>query len=117
VVQVRIIAVPPGEAPPEVREKWVGLCLPIQRTLFGRRRRRLRTIGVLTGPRTLGGMMRAMLAGQPMEGYAVPVLAAIRVLEAAHPDTAGWWRAHASHLMRPGRMFVFPAEVCAEIEP
>ena len=114
--EVRIIAVPPGEAPPEVREKWVGLCLPIRRTWFGRRRRSLRTVGVLTGPRTLGGLLRAMRSGEPIEGYAVPVLKAVAILEVAHPEAAAWWRANTPHMMQPGRLFVFPAEVCAEVD-
>jgi len=114
--EVRIIAVPTGEAPPAVRAKWVGLCLPIRRTLLGRRRRRVRTIGVLTGPRTLTGLLRALFQGEPIEGYAVPVLPAIAILELAHPEAAAWWRANTPHLMRRGQHFVFSAEVCAEVE-
>ena len=114
--EVRIIAVPPGEAPPEVRAKWVGLCLPVRRTLLGRSRRSVRAIGVLTGPRTLGCLLRALFTGEPVEGYAVPVLPAIAILERSHPEAAAWWRANTPHLLRRGQHFVFSAEVCAEVE-
>ncbi len=114
--EVRIVAVPPGEAPPEVRQAWVGLCLPIRPTLFGRRRRRMKTFGVLSGPRTLGALLRAMVGLEAIEGYAVPVLPAIAILEQVHPAAAGWWRAHASHMLQPGRHFGFPAEVCVEVD-
>jgi hypothetical protein len=42
---------------------------------------------------------------------------AIEILEAQHADAAGWWRAHAPHMLQPGRHFVF-AEACGErIDP
>jgi len=36
---IRIIAVPPGEAPQQVREAWVGLRLPVSKGVLGYRRR------------------------------------------------------------------------------
>jgi len=45
-------------------------------------------------------------------GYAVSVVEAIAALEAANPEAARWWRENAAHLVKPGRAFVFSAEVC-----
>src|SRR5580704_4538322 len=44
--KLRIIAVPPGEAPLWVREKWVGLELPVAQ----RQSRKFLTSGVLSAP-------------------------------------------------------------------
>ncbi len=60
--QLRITSVPPGEAPLWVREKWVGLSLPLAQrkaqalSLF--------TSGVLSGPRGFFSSIGALLAGK-----------------------------------------------------
>ncbi len=46
---VRIVAVPPGEAPFWVRQKWVGLELPVVRYSA---HRKFLTFGVLSTPRS-----------------------------------------------------------------
>jgi hypothetical protein len=109
---IRIIAVPPGEAPEDVRQAWVGVRIPLP--LFHRRPRAWRSAGVLTGPRTLLARLSALWSGRlgRANGYAVSVIEAIAALEAAHPEAARWWREHAPHLVRPGKAFVFSAEVC-----
>ena len=85
-VRIRIIDIPPGEAPLEVREQWVGLELP----LVGGDpyAMQLKTCGVLTG------------ASEPEEtvGYAVSIEDAVRVLEKKSPEAAAWWRSNAAHL-------------------
>lgn len=48
--RVRIVAVPPGEAPDWVREKWVGLDLTLAQSRPTPQR--LYTAGVLSGPRS-----------------------------------------------------------------
>lgn len=111
---IRIIATPPGEAPEEVRQAWVGVRLPLP--LFHRRARSWRTAGVLTGPRTLFARLAALVSGrlERKPGYAVSVVEALAALEKSRPDAARWWRENAPHLVRPGKAFVFAAEVCIE---
>ena len=114
--RVRIVAVPPGEAPQWVREKWVGLELPLAQ--FSPEAQPQRSAGVLTGPRgflpTVGGLLRGQL--QERSGFAVRVLEAIAVLERASPEAAQWWRTNAAHLMKPSRHFLFPEQVCTVVD-
>src|SRR2546430_13393547 len=58
----RITSVPPGEAPLWVREKWVGLSLPLAQRKA--QARSLFTSGVLSGPRGFFASIGALLAGK-----------------------------------------------------
>lgn len=109
---IRITAIPPGEAPQNVREAWVGLRLPLP--LWRARPKPWRSAGVLTGPKTIFARVSALLSGRlsRSEGYAVRVTDAIAVLERVRPDAAAWWRENTPHLVRPGKVFVFAAELC-----
>ncbi len=109
---IRIIAVPPGEAPEEVRRAWVGVRIPLP--LFHRHPRAWRSAGVLTGPRTIAARLSALWSGRlgRANGYAVSVVEAIAALEAADPQAAKWWRENAPYLIKPGKAFVFSSEVC-----
>ena len=109
---IRIIATPPGEAPEEIRRAWVGVRIPLP--LFHRRAKGWRSAGVLTGPKSLVARLSALFSGrlERRQGYAVSVLDAISALEAANPAAARWWRENAPHVVRPGKAFVFAAEVC-----
>lgn len=111
---IRIVAVPPGEAPEEVRCAWVGVRIPLP--MFHARPKAWRSAGVLTGPRTLAARLAALWSGRltRSSGYAVSAVAAIAALEAVHPDAAQWWREHAPHVLKPGKAFVFAAEACVE---
>ncbi len=106
------MAIPPGEAPEEVRRAWVGVTIPLP--LFHKRSKAWRTAGVLTGPKTLFARLSSLWSGRLKResGYAVSVIEAIAALEAANPVAAKWWRENAPHLVRPGRAFVFSSEVC-----
>ncbi|PYM19290.1 MAG: hypothetical protein DMD81_04125 [Candidatus Rokuibacteriota bacterium] len=98
---VRIFAVPPGEAPAWVREKW--------RAHFDQQ-----TYGwVLSGPRTAFAVLSSLMHGQYQRprGFTVNVLEAIRVLESSSPEAANWWRVNAPHLMKPSHCFLFPEDV------
>jgi hypothetical protein len=110
--RVRILAVPPGEAPQWVREKWVGLELPLAQLSSEAQARR--SAGVLTGPRGFLLSVGALLRGElhKRSGFVVNVLEAIAVLERVSPEAAQWWRANAAHLMKPSRYFLFPEHVC-----
>jgi len=109
--KVRIIGVPPGEAPPWVREKWVGLELPVLRE---GKSMQLRAVGVVTGPRTLIGQLWGRLRGRSRfaNGYVVPAREAIEILAQASPEAANWWKTSTPFGREPGRMFLFQEEVC-----
>jgi hypothetical protein len=99
--EIRITAVPPGEAPEEVRRAWVGLVLPLARRMQGPLL--ARSFGVLTG-RT-----------QKVYGYAVPAARAVEILSQSAPEAARWWTSNVSQLLGPRRLFIFHAEVCREV--
>jgi hypothetical protein len=105
-----ITSVPDGEAPVWVRQKWVGLRLPL--TTPSQSPGVFRGEGVLTGPRTILSAIFSLLTHRTRktEGYLVNVLEAVAVLERVHPDAAEWWKANAPHLVRPNRRFIFQKE-------
>jgi hypothetical protein len=114
--RVRIVAVPPGEAPEWVRAKWVGLELPLAQpsAVAGS----WRGAGVLSGPR--GFLARASAqAGsgfEPRRGFVVNARDAVAILERESPEAAQWWRTNAAHLMKPSRCLLFPEEVCSVVQ-
>lgn len=104
-----VTSVPSGEAPLWVREKWVGLKLPLTgRLSVGT----FRGSGVLTGPRNPVSSFLALITGRlrKTEGYIVDALVAVQILESAHPKAAAWWKENAADLMQPDRRFIFPKE-------
>jgi hypothetical protein len=111
-MNIRIIKTPAGEAPLWVREKWVGLELPLSQRLamnfFGL------GIGVLTGPQTIFGMLIGAFTGKLffIRGYKISVLDAIEVLEKASPEAAAWWKLNTPHLAKPRKHFLFRKEEC-----
>jgi hypothetical protein len=113
--RIRVIAVPAGEAPQWVREKWVGVELP----LALRSAHDFRTFGVLSGPRSFLAALSRMLTGRftRRRGYAVEVAAAVAALERVHPDAAVWWRTNAAHLFRRTSYFMFREHECQLVDP
>jgi hypothetical protein len=111
--RLRIDSTPRGEAPLWVREKWVGLELPLAQKKMEPLRLRV-GFGVLTGPKTWIGEILAWLTGRlrTESGFLVSALAAVDVLERASPMAAAWWRENASFLMRPRRMLLFQSDCC-----
>jgi hypothetical protein len=99
--EIRIIDVPPGEAPESVRRAWVGLVLPVWKRTRGPLL--ARGFGVLTG------------RGQVVYGYAVQAPAAVEILARHAPEAAEWWTRNVPQYLRPGRLFLFHAEVCQEV--
>jgi hypothetical protein len=99
---VRIVDVPRGEAPLEIREAWVGALLP------------LRSWETQPGTVKSGSMLTP---GGPVldDGYAVAGRAAIQALGRSSPAAAAWWRANASQVLESGYRFVFPVEVCERV--
>jgi hypothetical protein len=108
---IRIVAVPPGEAPLWVREKWVGLDLPVARYSGPGR---FLAMGVLSLPRSVLAQWLAVFRGRAemIAGYAVEAVPAIGILAHASPEAAAWWRENTPHLIAPRRYLVFHEEVC-----
>jgi hypothetical protein len=108
---IRIIAVPPGEAPLWVREKWVGLKLPLA---IGKRAVQARSVGVLTAPKSFFAFLGALFRGQThvSAGYVVRAAVAVEILESASPDAAKWWRENTPQLLARDRLFIFRKETC-----
>ncbi len=111
---IRIIAVPPGQAPLWVRESWVGLELPV----FRNRPYKRHAVGVLDRP-SLAQFLWDVICGrvQPTTGYMVETHRAVEILDAANAAAASWWRQNTPHLLRPKRYLLFPVEVCEVVEP
>ena len=112
---IRIVSVPPGEAPLWVREKWVGLELPLAR----RQSMPLTAVtsGVLSGP---PNRFRALLWGvlgrlHEQSGYAVYAAVALQVLEPTAPDAASWWRENVPRVNRRKKKFLFQTSACEPI--
>jgi hypothetical protein len=101
---IRILSAPPGEAPADVRAAWVGCVLPLFAT---------------SGDPRVGRQPRGVLSGQAEDhrpGFAVPVIDAVRELEHHNARAAQWWLENTPHLIRPGKLFVFPREVCELVD-
>ncbi len=100
--RVRIVGVPPGEAPDYIRRSWVGLELPLAPGLSGPVL--IATEGVVSGQ-----------DDGPMDGYVVLGSEAMKLLAAHDSEAALWWRTHAPHVVAHGYQLVFPAEVCERV--
>ncbi len=112
---IRIIGVPPGEAPLWVREKWVCLELPLSRHSAPGA---FYVYGALSIPHGWLAQWWGVIRGQAekVPGYAVESLGAVDILAASNPDAAAWWRKHAPHLIGPRRYLVFHEHVCQRID-
>ena len=113
-MKIRIIDVPPGEAPASIRKCWVGLNLPLAEGEEGPRL--VRTWGVLSAPRTLMEALWRRLLGRYNweQGYIVDAPKAIRILERHAPEAADWWYDNTA-FWKHGARFVFTADVCEEV--
>lgn len=114
---IRIIAIPPGEAPERIRSAWIGVVLPLADTK-GPQPGIWITRGVLGKDRGLLARIKRLvgipMVEQPSVAYAVDVLAAIESLRAHSPSAAEWWERHTPHLLVPGRRFCFSVACCEE---
>jgi hypothetical protein len=110
-MNIRIVDVPPGEAPELVRQGWVGLVLPLAEGETGPRV--LPTCGVLTGPKSFLGSLWHLLNGRykRVYGYVVDAPLALEILAHHAPAAAAWWEANTP-FGQPGHHFLFHAEVC-----
>jgi hypothetical protein len=91
---IKIISVPPGDAPDFVRRHWLGKILhAIDKSDVG-------TWGVMSGEEQ----------GEH-ECYRVFV---DQALESLPPSIAEWWRTYCPHMI--GRVFAFDSCCCQEVE-
>ncbi len=88
---IKIVSMPPGQAPEEVRKEWVGLVIPLPDQETGGHQ-----IGVRGG--------KAQNAG----GYQVDTKQALQLLNEKAPTAAEWFLMNA---MLSSRL-VFSKEVC-----
>jgi hypothetical protein len=110
---IRILAAPPGEAPDEIREAWIGMVLPVVpghlRPIRGQQ------FGVVTGPKT-PLMLRVatfLRLGRSVSAtYHVDAKTALRLLADHAPLAEAWWRSNTPHLYREGMVLGFAEYVC-----
>ena len=102
--QIRIVGVPPGEAPQSIREQWVGLVLPLAPDLSSACR--TETYGVVSGKKD----------EELAIGYVVEFEDAMAVLARKSPEAASWWREHTVHLICEGGALLFDEYVCEHIK-
>ena len=115
---IRIIEVPPGEAPARIRAAWVGVTIPLadipqpQPSIWA-------TTGVLGKDRGLVARFKRFLGilvvEQPYVAYVVDATAAIESLRTKSPSAAAWWERYTPHLLAPGNKLCFAAACCEEI--
>ena len=108
---LKITSVPSGEAPLWVREKWVGLSLPLAQRKNSPRSRL--TMGVLSGPKEFLSSISALLLGkfERKSCFIVEAATAISILERSSPEAANWWREKTPHLLQSRRYLAFQSEV------
>jgi hypothetical protein len=109
---IRIARIPSGEAPSWVREKWVGLELPLANHDQGPRD--AYTSGVLSGPRNrlIAAWWGLLGRLQQKSGYAVDAQEALAILEKSAPDAAFWWRENVPRLRARKQTFLFDVSAC-----
>lgn len=82
--RIKIISIPPGEAPFKIREQWVGVEIPL-----------ITPIDPNVGPMPRRGMQVGVKGGPPdpqnIGGYEVSGAIAIDCLREIAPDAASWW--------------------------
>ena len=102
-----ITEVPPGEAPLWVREKWVGLSIPLVQSTT--KPLEFRTTGLLTGPLGFWGCLLALFSGKLKRetGFLVESKVAIDLLSKSAPEAANWWSENTPHLLGAKQYFVF----------
>jgi len=87
---ILITETPPGEAPLEVRQQWVGLILPVAENVPPTR---VFEVGVLGGEAIEPG------------GYPVETVVAIQELEKKSQAAAQWWKENIYPMIMPWLVF------------
>lgn len=113
---IEIIATPPGEAPEEIRKRWIGVVIPLPAN--AQTEQEQTGYGVLTGPRSWFLALLPFLHKTKVtwKGYGVSGLNAVEALAKKDESAAEWWRKNTPHLMRRHWQLFFPADVCRTVE-
>ena len=98
-MKVRIVSVPPGQAPEWVRKEWVGLEL---------------LVTIVSSPEEFE--QTGVKFGKPenLGGYTIETTTALAILREKNPEAARWWDQNISPELMP--YLVFKKEVCEPIE-
>jgi hypothetical protein len=115
-MQIRIVDTPPGEAPVEIRDAWIGILLPLVSGEGGPKV--VLASGVLSGPQNVLSTLWCLITGQikRVTAYRVRARVAFDLLERHAPHAAAWWRSHAPHLYDDDRMLGFHSHVCEMVD-
>lgn len=93
-IQIKIIDVPPGQAPDWVRKEWVGLIMPVAENLPP----------IISACGVLGGKV------ENPNGYPIETSIAIEALTKKSPEAAQWWKDNVS--LNCISWLVFHQKVC-----
>lgn len=115
---VRVESIPPGDAPPHIREAWLGQVLPLADTASAQPV--ICTSRSVLADRSglwhrVTRLLKRELEEQPIPAYIVNARKAVDILQQSHPAAAQWWRTHTPHMLRDDRLFSFPASCCREL--
>lgn len=103
---IRIKETPPGQAPKEIRDAWVGTVLPIKPE------------GEIRG-KVLMGVLGGKVDPENVPGYLVDWNEAVKLLKERSPEAARWWKRNRVRSILRGRVpkeLHFAKSVC-EIVP
>jgi hypothetical protein len=103
-LKFRIVAPPPGEPPPQIRAAWVGCVLPLYATTDDPKISKQST-GVLSGRKS-----------DHPSGFVAQAFDAVNELELHDAAAAAWWREHAPHALKPGKLMIFSEDVCELVD-
>lgn len=108
-MKIRIINTPPGEAPIEIRNGWIGIELPLAKDGL----QNCGTFGVLTGPKTIIGKWLNVLMGRygRESGYIVEGSTALKLLRDHNHSAASWW-VENTYFDKSGKYMFFHEHVC-----
>ena len=112
--RIRIVRVPSGDAPGEVREAWVGVELPLLRP--GLYKAKVNGLLSPTRGRFEDWIRRRLGITKSRVGYLVEAGPAVEELSRHNPSAARWFRETVPQLLEPGKLFVFEVEVCRTVE-
>lgn len=96
-IRIRVVSVPDGEAPLEIRRAWVGVEFPALN----------RTPVAVNG----AGVLTATPVGTEW-GYIVDANVAVTALAATNPAAAAWWRTNVPNVGVAGAQLVFRDTEC-----
>ena len=113
---IEIIAIPPGEAPEEIRRSWIGVVIPLSSN--AQKQQQVTGYGVLTGPRSWFLALFPFLHKNKVtwSGYRVSGADAVAALAKRDHSAAEWWKMNTPYLLERQWQLLFPADVCRIVE-